>query len=873
MKKGSIGLFLVSFIIMLFVCVVIIVYYAFSMAKKSNKAINEIGTIYMQAMNDEITMHFQTTIELRLNQVEAIAQNNPADSFGDDTETMLESLEVEGHIRNFNSLALLSADGDIQMIFGEQIKIADIDPFLDSLNKDEKKVSIATNASGVESIMLGISTVYPMEGSKTCTALIAGIPVEDVEEILSFDREKTITYSSIIKRNGDFIVKNYNEEKANYFDRVKELFTELDGKNYDEYIEEIQSAMAENQSYSTVFTFKNERRHLYCSPLANSEWYILTVMPYGELDGIVNDLANRRLYMLALSLTVIMVMFLVIFILYYKWTNKQIDEIEKARQTAIKASHAKSEFLSNMSHDIRTPMNAIVGMTEIACSNIDNKPVLQNCLKKITQSNKHLLGLINDILDMSKIESGNMELNMESTSLRKIMDDIATIIQQQIKAKNQHFDIAVSNVAFENVFTDSVRLNQVIINLLSNAVKFTQNGGSIHIAMSQEASPRGDEYVRVHIFVKDNGIGMSEEFKHRIFESFAREDNKRVQKTEGTGLGMAITKYIIDAMEGTIEVESESGKGTQFHVTVDMKKDMDKEEVMQLPQAEILVVDDNEDIRTDAVAQLKELGLKPESAPDAQAALQMVREHHRSGNDYRYVLMDWHLPEINGIDASAEIHELCGSSTTILLASAYNWSEHEKEARSAGVEGFISKPLFKSTLYDAIAAFTENADGLGIGLSEGERDYTGVRLLIAEDNDLNWEIASELLGSYGFETVHAENGQLCVEMFSQSPVGHYQAILMDIRMPIMTGYEAARAIRKLARADSNIPIIAMTADAFSDDIKRSLDAGMNAHVPKPIDIEKVVEQIDKFTSLEQMYPPPHKLRLCEKEGKKANSKG
>lgn len=574
---------------------------------------------------------------------------------------------------------------------------------------------------------------------------------------------------------------------------------------------------------------------------------MVTVMPYGDLDATITELGYKRIYSTLIGSVIMLLALLGVFFVYFRLTQRQLKELEEARKQAERANLAKSEFLSNMSHDIRTPMNAIMGMTAIATENMDNTERVGDCLKKISVSGKHLLGLINDVLDMSKIESGKMTLNISRISLRDTMDSIVNIVQPQVKEKNQTFDIFIRNVITESVFCDGVRLNQVLINILGNAVKFTPEEGKIHVIFEQEPSPKGDSYVRVHFRIKDTGMGMSPEFCKRIFDSFSREDNTRVQKTEGTGLGMAITKYIVDKMEGAIEVTSELNRGSEFHVILDLEKASESEEDMRLPDWEMLVVDDNELFGKSAVDSLKEIGVRAEWVDDGLKAVDLVKERHSRQKDYDIVLLDWKMPGMNGIETARRIRNLVGEHVPVLLISAYDWSDFKEEACAAGITGFISKPLFKSTLYYGLKKFVcdevENDEP-----SQGEitQDYTGKRILLAEDNDLNWEIANELLSAYGFEVKWAENGKLCVEEFCQSAPGYYDAVLMDLRMPIMNGYEAASAIRKTERKDNDIPIIAMTADAFAEDIQRCLDCGMNAHVSKPIDMNELLHTLEKY---------------------------
>ena len=581
--------------------------------------------------------------------------------------------------------------------------------------------------------------------------------------------------------------------------------------------------------------------------MPRSEWYLISVMPYGMLDESINDLSAQRTFITLLACGSILLFLTLIFLRYFFLTRQQLQELGTARQAALEASKAKSEFLANMSHDIRTPMNAIVGMTAIATAHIDDRKQVQNCLRKISLSSRHLLGLINDVLDMSKIESGKLTLTLEAISLREAIEGVVGITQPQIKAKKQNFNIHIENITTENVYCDSVRLNQVLLNLLSNATKYTPEGGSIQLSLFEEASPRGENFVRTHLKVKDNGIGMSPEFLQRIYESYSRADEARIHKTEGAGLGMAITKYIVDAMGGTIDIQSELNKGTEFHITIDLEKATLPEADMVLPPWNMLVVDDDAVLCQTAVSALKSIGVNAESTLSGESAMKRIVQRHRQHNDYQIILLDWKLPDMDGLQIAREIRRSFGSEIPILLISAYDWTEFEAEAREAGINGFISKPLFKSTLfyglrqYMGLEATHQPASGNDAGLS-------GSRVLLAEDNELNWEIAYELLSDLGVELEWAEDGQICLDKFRESPEGYYDFILMDLRMPHMTGYEAAQAIRGLNRADSaSVPIIAMTADAFAEDIQRCLECGMNAHIAKPIDVAELTRLLKKHS--------------------------
>ena len=844
--KKTTSFLLVSFFALIAICIGVLFIFANTIGEKNEDAINKIGEIYMSGMNEKTSLHFETTISQQLDQLESILRNNPPATFTYN-EAMIDELTYEGKIRDFEYLALMDGNGNIEMIYGDYIHLADPDPFVESMRNKEKKIAVGETESGKVISMLGITATYPMESGKRSMAIVAGIPVDYIDTLLCLDITDSLTYSHIIRRDGTFIIKNAMVTNSDYFSRMLETYEEYNGKTPEQYAAELQAAMDKNENYATIFIDEGERRHLHCTRLPYSEWYLVTIMPYGALDETLNELNSERSNILLLGSGITFLALFCIFVLYYRNTRKQLEALENARLAAIRANKAKSEFLSNMSHDIRTPMNAIVGMTAIATANIGNTQQVQNCLRKITLSSKHLLGLINDVLDMSKIESGKLVLTMDQVSLREVMDSVVNIVQPQVKTKNQQFDVFIHDIETENVFCDSVRINQVLLNFLSNAIKFTPEGGSISLSMHEEPSPVGEDYVRIHIYVKDTGIGMSEDFQKRIFESFVREDTKRVHKTEGSGLGMAITKYIVDAMNGMIEVKSELGKGSEFHVTLDLEKATIPEEEMILPDWHMLVVDDDLQLCESTVDSLNQIGVIAEWALDGETALEMVAQRHEKRNDYHIILLDWKLPGIDGIETARKIRQQMGGDIPILLISAYDCTEIETQARDAGINGFIAKPLFKSTLFYGLRQFSED-----IVVSSEESvhntkfDFTGTKVLLAEDNDLNWEIAAELLSQYGLDLERAENGQICVEMFSKSPVGYYAAVLMDIRMPIMTGYEATVEIRKLERPDASLPIIAMTADAFSEDIQKSLASGMNAHVSKPIDTREVMRLLEKF---------------------------
>ena len=716
--------------IVVILCLTVIVFSLLgaSIHTMSESTIEEIGTAYMAGMNEQVSLHFETIIELRLTMAESIAgiaAGDGASGYG-----TREDIEYGARARHFLCAALYGPDGGSEMIFGDPVELNHPEPFLESLRNGERKAASATGSDGGGVILFGVPCEYPMSGGGGSLALVVGLSTKYMGEVLFLDSDQSLSYSFVIRKDGSYVVGNEGDAHENYFDRLTNIFAGQD-MEADACIEQLQAAMNAGEDYSTIVKNGGSRRHIYCTNLPYCEWYLVTVLPFERLDNAISGMGSRWLIIVYAASFAVIAMLLYIFFRYLKLFRNQVSELtrinaemdaarkaaEQARKEAEQANAAKQEFLSSMSHDIRTPMNAIIGMTSLALDNTDDPKRVRDYLGKIALSSKHLLGLINDVLDISKIESGKMTLNVEPVSLREAMDSIVNIMQPQVTAKNQQFKAAAREILSENVCCDGVRLNQVLINLLGNAVKFTPEKGAVQLTVYQEALPEDASRVRTHFLVSDTGIGMSKEYQKVIFESFSREDNTRVRKTEGSGLGMAITKCIVDAMGGTISVRSEQGRGSEFHVVLDLEK---------------------------------------AAAPAASEAA----------------------------DGAAE-----------------------------RVNDVVLK---------------------------------GRRILLAEDNELNWEVARELLSILELELDWAENGEICVEKFRNSPAGHYDAIIMDVRMPVMDGYEATAAIRRLEREDADIPIIAMTADAFSEDIQRCLERGMNDHLAKPIDIQAVTYKLKKY---------------------------
>ena len=516
-------------------------------------------------------------------------------------------------------------------------------------------------------------------------------------------------------------------------------------------------------------------------------------------------------------------------------------ELELAVQHETAANRAKREFLFNMSHDIRTPMNAIIGFTSLAAAHIDNREQVIDYLKKISTASQHLLSLINDVLDMSRIESGKVALETKPVHLPDLVHDIRDIIQSNITSKRLSLYIDTLDVSDEDVIADPMRLNQVLLNILTNAIKFTPTGGMISLRILQKnTAPKG--YADYEFHVRDNGIGMSEEFRAHIFEQFSREKTSTVSKIQGTGLGMSITKNLVDMMGGTITVDSEPGQGSEFTVSLRFPLCGEKVEQKQIPQLEglrALVADDDTDTCLNVSKMLRSIGMRPDWTISGKEAVIRTKDALEQGDAFSVYIIDWLIPDMNGLEVVRQVRKIIGEATPIIILTAYDWSDIEDEAKAAGVTAFCAKPLFMSELRNVLAK--PFSAGNSTETVSAAPNFAGKKLLVVEDNELNLEIASTVLRESGFVVDTAENGKIALEKVKHSTAGEYDVILMDIQMPVMDGYEATRRIRALSDPKkAGIPIIAMTANAFEEDRQNAMRAGMNGHLSKPFDVQKLI---------------------------------
>ena len=677
-------------------------------------------------------------------------------------------------------------------------------------------------------------TVHDSPAGKPRSALLLRVlPLSELEQKWVFPQEEFENAElSMIDASGDYIIKGHSFKNASFFEFYRS-YNAIDPASAQDFFRKITSSTGS----FTMRNSKGEECILAYTPVAAAGgWTLLSLMPRRDLH--VNTENWLLISFISAGLLILFVFDLAVMLHFNK-------KLQAAAREAAAANKAKTDFLSTMSHDIRTPMNAIIGLTTIAEKNLGDPESTGEYLRKITLASNHLLTLINDILDISKVESGKLNLSPLTFSIVETVENLVNLSQPMIKEKNIAFNFRISRMEIEYLYADQLRLNQIYINILSNAIKYTESGGSVSVDM-REAESQKSGCVRLTYIVADNGIGMTPEFMATMYQPFSRQTDSRVNSIQGTGLGLAITKQMVDLMGGEIDCQSAPGKGTTFTVTLDLPIADRQREDMRLDPMDVLIIDDDEVLLETAVDTLQSLGVTADRAGSALEALGMIAHRHETGRDYSVVILDWKMPDIDGLETIRRIRAQAGSATPILLISAYDWSDIEDIAKEAGANGFVSKPLFRSKLYDKINALLGN-EAKSVEPENDYSDLQGLNILIAEDNDVNWEIISAMLGMFGITTQRAENGRVCVEKMRQAARGSYTLIFMDIQMPEMNGLEATRQIRSLPDPwASSIPIIAMTADAFSENVTECLNAGMNGHIAKPIDIKLVIKEIRRI---------------------------
>ena len=710
--------------------------------------------------------------------------------------------------------------------------------------------TIANKASGYETVIQ-----MPTRKGKRWTKITStftdqlqdGIPISytvmtDVEDVMRRRIEQTITYDNIpgfiskhkVHKDGSFTLLEANDKYMDFSGIDKNSFLSFSPfSRLDETSRNTMNAhipcMLKGEPVHFVIQSKDKN--------GNGAWLQLN----GECIGWEGD---EPIYLIVyINITDITEQREL-----QKKLEKQSKQLKEALKSAEQANQAKSDFLARMSHDIRTPMNAIMGMATIAKAHVDERERILDCMEKINGASKLLLSLINEVLDMSKIESGRLILSEDEFNVGELLQDLVVMMQPEIKNKQQTLNIHVKNLRHENVKGDTQRIKQVLMNILSNAIKYTPENGRITIEIYEKDPHNG---IGNYQFVfEDNGRGMKPEFLDKIFEPFERASDDEIKRIQGTGLGMSISHKIIQMMGGDSKVESEYGKGSRF--TIDMPlvcRDQKPDDKIEVEGLEVLVVDDDKIACLNTSSCLREIGINSECVYSGSEAIEKVRQHHLAEKEYFAVIIDLKMPQMNGIETPRQIRRFVGADVPIIILSAYDLEEYEAEAKEVKANGFITKPLYKSKLLQVLRSFLDEGDQpepiRPFKLSNV--DYSGKRILLVEDNELNREIAVEIIGSTGITIDTAINGLDAVHKVAQSEEGFYQIILMDIQMPIMDGYEATRQIRSLQRRDiAHMPIIAMTANAFSEDVTNAIKAGMNYHLAKPIDIGALMGILSKY---------------------------
>ncbi len=840
------------FILIVTVITAVAIYYAYQLF--SSLLTDRIIQSSLRSMR-ELSKHDEKSIisglEHRWIDLEGMAEELKRNEFNN-TSDMIKQLSIKADIAETMEVLLVTDEGKL---FSSKNTVKEDDEIFELCQNSTRDRFVSRRDSSSQDIkrdrlILG-SKIEPFTVDNNRFIYAVGYyDIENLADELKIESYSGKGYSSVIDQDGYFLVSVYRNNAAERQDFYSVIGKEGLGGGLT--IKDVQNKIKARESFSLEYVLDGEERIMVCTPMTDVDWYCIMSVPLSTCQEQSSDM----LQMLTTLIIAILVIVIVVIILIYRNRTqrtsinleiKHRDELENALALAEQANRAKTTFLNNMSHDIRTPMNAIIGFTSLAKSHIDNKERVEDYLEKIGQSSEHLLSLINDVLDMSRIESGKVNIEEKEENLADILHSIRNIVQADINAKQMEFVIDTVDITDENIYCDKLRINQILINLLSNAIKFTEPGGKISVRITQKPTNKKG-YGLYEFRVKDNGIGISKEFIKEIFEPFARERNTTVSGIQGTGLGMAITKNIVDMMGGTIKVESEAGKGTEFIVTLELKLQKAHKEIEIIDALEgmhVLVVDDDMNSCQSISHMLRQFGLKSDWTMYGKEAVARAKEAMQNQEQYQIYIIDWLMPDMNGIETTRNIRKIVGNNAAIILLSAYDWGEIEAEAKEAGVTEFLSKPLFPSDLRKLLLKLSGEEKEEA---KENEKiDFSGKRILLVEDNMMNREIATEYLQDFGFIVENAENGKEAYEILEKSEPGYFDLVLMDIQMPIMNGYEATKKIRQLENKEiANIPILAMTANAFEEDKKAAKEAGMNGHLAKPIDVQKLVEALKEM---------------------------
>lgn len=854
--------------IVVLIVMALVLILAFTSATSNDEAgvtIEKINTMYLEELSSQTIAYLDAGKESKIGQMDAIAT---ALRYMDVDEGMLKDYIAEQKRGSgFETFYLVDERGRCFSANGYLEEGYDASAVLALLEAGPSMISSSEVPFEVSDIVCVDSIDAVPYGDTSFIGAIASFETSVLGSELVMSRHVGNSHSSIISQDGTYILYSPAKYQAPEDDNIFDLFSEHAVLGGGHTLDDIRTALDEKTVFVTQLVFDGMHEYLYLAPIPDTDWYLYTAVPYNVIDEQVSAFGStltRNIALVAFAVFAVLALSAVFSYLLIRENEKRLrEEKERAERASIAAQHAnmaKSDFLSRMSHEIRTPLNGIIGMTDIAAHHLDDEAKIEECLQKITMSSSHLLSLINDILDMSKIESGKLEIKCERFDFRRLIESITAVFHVQASEKGVGYETILLGEIDEDIVADSLRINQIVYNLLSNALKFTPAGGSVQLRLSK--ADKGDDRAWLRFEVVDTGCGIAPENIDKVFKSFEQENADVSRKYGGTGLGLAITKRLAETMGGSIRVTSEQGAGSTFTVELPYGLSEAPDAMIEsFGEVRVLVVDDEPATCEHVTMMLEKLGIDADWTTNGSDAVAMARRAQDEANPYGLCFVDWKMPGIDGVETARRIRAIEGEEkASVVLITAYDVGAVEDEAMRVGATEVIGKPLFESSIVAALGHVCDDraaarllADKRGAAASaETNRyDFAGKTILVVEDNELNLEIAAELMSMTGAAVEVAKNGQEAVDAFASSKPHHFDLVLMDVRMPVMDGYEATREIRAMERPDAaSVPIFAMTANAFAEDVRESLACGMDTHISKPLDIQSVYDKMNEFFTRE-----------------------